>query len=142
MADVQITEVPVGEEAAEEAVAPPVEPVEPDPPTPAPKKRGRPVGSKNRAKAAPPDPPPLERRPEPAPPDPPKPKKARAKPKAKPKREPSPDSEPDLPGYVQQALPQPQPQDLAAALMSLMQTHERERAGRKRSQYASWVSRF
>ena len=143
MAEVQITEVPVdaAEEAVEEAAAPPAEPLQPvEPEAPAPKKRGRPVGSKNRPKAAPPDPPPLERSPEPAPA--PKPKRARAKPKAKPQREPSLDSEPDLPGYVQQALPQPQPQDLAAALMSLMQTHERERAGRKRSQYASWVSRF
>ena len=84
MADVQITEVPVGEEAAEEAVAPPVEPAELEALTPAPKKRGRPVGSKNRAKAAPPDPPPLERSPQP---DPAPPKKPRAKPKAKPKRE-------------------------------------------------------
>ena len=151
MTDVQITEVPVevAEEAVEEAVAPPIEPAELEPSTAAPKKRGRPVGSKNRAK--PPDPPPLERSPEPAPPplerspEPapaPKPKRARAKPKAKTQREPSPDSEPELPGYVQQALPPPQPQDLAAALMSLMQTHERERTGRKRAQYASWVSRF
>ncbi len=53
-----------------------------------------------------------------------------------------PEPEEDLPPYVQQELPPPPQQDLAAALLGLMQTHERERVGRKRAQYAGWVSRF
>ena len=48
----------------------------------------------------------------------------------------------ELPPYVQQELPPPPQQDLATALLGLMQNHERERVGRKRSQYAQWVSRF
>ena len=100
-----------------------------EPPTPAPKRRGRPVGSKNRVKEPPP------------PPEP----KAKPKPKAKTRVIVAPvDDEPaePLPQYVQRDLPPQQPQDLAAALLGLMQTHERERMGRKRAQYASWVSRF
>ena len=99
----------------------------PEPETPAPKKRRHPAGSKNRPK------------PEVALAQPPKPKaKAKVK-KARVVEEEEPEQ---LPPYVQQELPRPPQQDLAAALLGLMQTHERERVGRKRAQYAGWVSRF
>ena len=150
MTSVSIAEVPVGAETAAEAADAAAESAEAEtaeaetaeadaaataesgaaeaaePQTPAPKRRGRPPGSKTRKE----------------PPPPPQPK---AKPKAKKKAIVAPvDDEPAeaLPEYVQRDLPPPQPQDLATALLGLMQTHERERVGRKRAQYASWVSRF
>ena len=52
-----------------------------------------------------------------------------------------PPPEPELPAYVQEHI-QPQPQDVAAALMGLLQSHERERRDRRTAKYSAWVQGF
>ena len=133
MTQVEIQELPIDapqEPASQEELAPqepePQEEASQEEPTPPKRKRGRPPGSKNvkEPKARPP--------PKAAP---------KAKGKAKPAaQEPEPQEE-SLPQYVQQSLP-PRPPDFAAQLFGLLQEHERERVGRRRATYASWLSRF
>ena len=128
----EIQELPIEPEAAQEIkedITVPLEPLEPPedleplPPAPA-------------AKAPKPKPPP-------------KPKPT-AKPKGRPKvsktRPPPPAQEPEeMPTYVrehvQQSLP-PQPQDIAAALMGMLQAADRDRRAHRTAKYAGWVSRF
>ena len=131
-AEIQELPIDVPQESAQEEPAPqepapqepaPQEPAPQEEPTPPKRKRGRPPGSKNAPKAAPPKAAP----------------KARAKAKTT-AQEPE-SQEESLPQYVQQSLP-PRPQDFATQLFTLLQDHERERAGRRRATYASWLSRF
>lgn len=112
-----VQEEPAPQELAQEAPAP-------QEPTPPKRKRGRPPGSKN-----------VQKEPKAPPKAPPK-----AKGKAK-SAAPPPSDEESLPEYVQQSLP-PRPQDFATQLFTLLQDHERERVGRRRATYASWLSRF
>ena len=114
-------------EIAEEISAPPAPPAPPEATPPAPKPspkpkaaraKGRPTGAKNKK-------PP---RPKPQPPPPPE------------------EEEEELPDYVQEAVyQQPQParaHDVATALFSMLQTHERDRRAARVNKYQRWVSAF
>ena len=126
MSQADLQELPIDAPEEEAPAAPVAEPVaepeaplaEPQPPKPT---RGRPPGSKHREPKAKPAP------------------KKRVK---KPSVPPPSEDEESLPQYVQESLPPPQPQDLAAQLFGLLQSHERQRVDRRRATYASWVSRF
>ena len=119
----------------EEPPAPPVaEPTE-EPPKPAPKKKGRPVGSKNKPKvvAVSVEPEPQEEIPAAPPPSPPKPKRARkaAQPaRARPSGQPA-----------QPATPVPiEPIGVAAAMLTALREQQQVRANNRRDKYASWLS--
>ena len=113
------TEEAEAEEAVEEAVEEAIEP-----PTPAPKRRGRPAGVKNRVKIAvvaleDDEPQPILVR-EPT-------AKPRPTAKRKPKAEPSP--------------PQPPPPvDTSVLILNALREHQQQRAARKSAKYASWFA--
>ena len=113
-------------EIAEEISAPPAEEISAPPAPPAPKPspkpkaaraKGRPTGAKNKKPPRPKPPPPEE------------------------------EEEEELPDYVQEAVHQQQPQparahDVATALFSMLQTHERDRRTARVNKYQRWVSAF
>ena len=102
------------------------------PKPPAPKKRGRPAGSRNKPKVVE-EPPPTPVEPEVVeeePPQPPKPKKRVTKPRAK-------AAPPPTPQYYEQ--PPQTPLQVAANMLEILRLEQAERQYRKSQLYKSWI---
>ena len=122
-------EIEQAETEAEQEIEP--EPLEPEPLEPSePPELPKPTKTRAKAPAKPP-----AKVPAPKPKGRPKGSKTRPPPIV------PPPPEPELPAYVQEHI-QPQPQDVAAALMGLLQSHERDRRDRRTAKYSAWVQGF